>query len=271
MSQVKNQVAAAQDRKLGDEWADWGGETEGQKGEIEESKSTFLKYASVGAALIVAGLMFIWYMIIPRLEQFAPVLTIIVGIGVVVFAILIFLMFGSIAITALTEKGYLLSCIKENFFFSYLVPVAVRLGKRFGVSRDRMGNSLIKVSNIIVHAKSKSHPQYGKVDPNRLLVLLPRCLSKENKKTIMEIVEKNKLISFTVAGGSAARLKIKEMKPQAIIAVACERDLVSGLQDVAPKIPVLAIPNKRPEGPCKNTYINIEVLATSIKDFLRRV
>ncbi len=268
MNSVKNQAAQAKDRKLGDEWVDWPGDIEEQKGEIEESKSTFLKYASIGTTLIIAGLLFIWYMIIPRLDQFTPALTIIVGIGIVVFALLIFLMLGSVTITALTEKGYLLSCVKENFFFSYLVPVAVRLGKRFGVSRDRMGNSLIKVSNIIVHAKSKSRPQYGRVDPDKLLVLLPRCLSKENRKTIMEIVEKNKLISFTVAGGSAARLRIKEMKPPAIIAVACERDLVSGLQDVAPRIPVLAIPNKRPEGPCKNTYINIEALESSIKDFL---
>ena len=268
MSYIKNQAAPAKDRKLGEEWADWVGNAEDQKGEIEESKATFLKYASIGAALIIAGLLFTWYMIMPRLEQFAPVLTIIVGVGVFVFAILIFLMLGSVTITALTEKGYLLSCIKENFFFSYLVPVAVRLGKRFGVSRDRMGNSLIKVSNIIVHAKSKNRSENVKVDPNRLLVLLPRCLSKENRKAIVEVVEKNKLISFTVAGGSAARLRIKEMKPQAIIAVACERDLVSGLQDVAPRIPVLAIPNKRPEGPCKNTYINIEDLETSVKDFL---
>jgi hypothetical protein len=133
-----------------------------------------------------------------------------------------------------------------------------------------MGNSLIKVSNIIVHAKSKNRPEDVTVDPNRLLVLLPRCLSKENRKAIMDTVEKNNIVSFTVAGGSAARLRIKEMRPQAIIAVACERDLVSGLQDVAPKIPVLAIPNKRPEGPCKNTYINIEALETSIKDFLQK-
>ncbi|MDP6624906.1 MAG: DUF116 domain-containing protein [Nitrospinota bacterium] len=268
MDSVKNQAAPTKDRKLGDEWADWAGQTEDQKGEIEESKSTFLKYASIGSVLIVAGLLFLWYMIIPRLEQITPALTIIVGIGVVVAALLIFLMLGSVTITALTEKGYLLSCVKENFFFSYLVPVAVRLGKRFGVSRDRMGNSLIKVSNIIVHAKSKNRPENVTVDPNRLLVLLPRCLSKENRKAITETVEKNNLVSFTVAGGSAARLRIKEMRPQAIIAVACERDLVSGLQDVAPKIPVFAIPNKRPEGPCKNTFINIEELEASIKDFL---
>lgn len=268
MNYVKNQAAPANDRKLGEEWADWSGNDEEQNGSIEESKSTFLKYAFVAAILIVIGLAFLWYMIIPRLEQFAPVLTIVLGVGVIIFTLLVFLMIGSITITALTEKGYLLSCIKENFFFSYLVPIAVRLGKRFGVSRDRMGNSLIKVNNIIVNVKSKNRPNDFKVNPSKLLVLLPRCLSKENRKAIMEIVDKNKVVSFTVAGGTAARLRIKELKPQAIIAVACERDLVSGLQDVAPKIPVFGIPNKRPEGPCKNTHIDIEVLTSSIKNFL---
>lgn len=265
---VKNQSAVIKDRKLGDEWAGWSGDAEEQNGEIEENKLTFLKYAAIGTVLIVAGLLFLWYMIIPRLEQFTPALTMLVGGGVLVFALLIFLMLGSITITVLTEKGYLLSCIKENFFFSYLVPVAVRMGKRFGVSRDRMGNSLIKVSNIIVHAKSMSQGDSVKVSPNKLLVLLPRCLLKENRKAIMAVVEKNGLVSYTATGGSSARLTIKEMKPHAIIAVACERDLVSGLQDVAPKIPVIAIPNKRPEGPCKNTHINIETLATAVNDFL---
>lgn len=269
MSYVKNQQAPIKDRNLGEEWADWSGKTEEEKGEIEESKSTFLKYASIGTVLLVAGLLFLLYMITPRLEQFTPVLTVLVGGVVLFFILLAFLMLASITITALTEKGYLLSCIKENFFFSYLVPIAVRLGKRFGVSRDRMGNSLIKVNNIIVHAKSQNRTDYGKIGPDRLLVLLPRCLSKENRKAIMEVVGKNSLASFTATGGSAARMKIMEMKPRAIIAVACERDLVSGLQDVAPKVPVLAIPNKRPEGPCKNTYIDIDALKTSVEDFLQ--
>ncbi len=268
MSPAKNQPGIIKDRHLGDEWADWKGETEEKNGELEESKSTFLKYASISTLLIVVSLLFVWYMIIPRLDQITPILTTLIGAGILVFALIIFLMLASITITVLTEKGYLLSCIKENIFFSYLVPLAVRIGKRFGISRDRMGNSLIKVSNIIVNAKSKSRADGFKIEPDKLLVLLPRCISKENRKTITEIVKKNNLVSFTATGGSSALLTIKKMRPHAIIAVACERDLVSGLQDVAPKIPVIAIPNKRPEGPCKNTYINIETLATAIKDFL---
>jgi hypothetical protein len=268
MSSIKNQPSIAKDRKLGDEWADWSGDSEEKNGVIEESKATFLKYASIATIIIVAGLIFTWYMIIPRLDQFNPVLSMLMGGAIFLFSAIIFLMLISITVTVLTEKGYLLSCIKEGYFFSYLVPLSVRLGKRFGISRDRMSNSLIKANNIIVNAKSKNRTGSLKLEPNKLLVLLPRCLSKENRKTITEIVGENNIVSYTATGGSSARLTIKEMRPKAIIAVACERDLVSGLQDVAPKIPVIAIPNKRPEGPCKNTFIDTENLKAAIKDFL---
>jgi hypothetical protein len=49
------------------------------------------------------------------------------------------------------------------------------------------------------------------------------------------------------------------------LALACERDLMSGLKDIAEKIPVIAIPNKRPEGPCKNTHISVRELDEALK------
>ncbi|HLA40307.1 MAG TPA: hypothetical protein VJ417_09930 [Candidatus Glassbacteria bacterium] len=33
---------------------------------------------------------------------------------------------------------------------------------------------------------------------------------------------------------------------------------MSGLQDVAPVIPTFAVPNCRPEGPCKNTLVDLD-------------
>lgn len=66
-----------------------------------------------------------------------------------------------------------------------------------------------------------------------------------------------------------ARLQIERMKPKAIITMACERDLVSGIQDVAEEIPVIAIPNRRPEGPCKNTEVNPEEVEEAIGRCLR--
>ena len=70
--------------------------------------------------------------------------------------------------------------------------------------------------------------------------------------------DRHDCLVHTVPGGELARKLIREHKPSRIIAVACERDLVSGIQDVAPVIPTFAVPNCRPEGPCKNTVVDIK-------------
>ena len=56
---------------------------------------------------------------------------------------------------------------------------------------------------------------------------------------------------------------IIENKPKAVIAVACERDLTSGIQDMK-HIPVLGIFNKRPNGPCVDTFIDIHEVEDAI-------
>lgn len=66
--------------------------------------------------------------------------------------------------------------------------------------------------------------------------------------------------SFAVAtGGTLARQLVRDIRPQAIIAIACERDLISGMHDVLP-LPVLGLLNKRPNGPCFNTDVDVEEL-----------
>jgi len=70
---------------------------------------------------------------------------------------------------------------------------------------------------------------------------------------------------YTAAGGEEARAAIKQYRPTIILAIACERDLISGIKDVAEKIPVFAIPNKRPEGPCKNTDFSLSELDEAVR------
>jgi len=244
------------DRKLGDEWEDWNGEAANDV--VEEKKTTFLWVAFAAAGIIAALSLFTWYMIIPRLEQFHSVLPMVIGGGIIGGILLLALVLLSITITAITEKGYLASCVRKNFLFSFLVPLAVQLGNRFGISRDRMGNSFIKINNILVRTTARPLPSES------ILVLLPRCIEKETRKTILGMIEEFHCKSYTATGGSSARKMIVDLKPMAIVAVACERDLLSGLQDVAPKIPVIAIPNKRPEGPCKNTVIDLDFFRDSL-------
>ena len=69
-------------------------------------------------------------------------------------------------------------------------------------------------------------------------------------------------------GGTFARKFVKERKPQAIVAIACERDLTSGMQDVD-KIPVIGVVNERPEGPCHNTRVNLCEVERAINYFIQ--
>ena len=109
------------------------------------------------------------------------------------------------------------------------------------------------------------------------LILLPHCLQYSkciykitfdinNCKKCMKCVvgnflnlkEKNESINIAVAtGGTLARKKIKEFIPDIIIAVACERDLISGIFDAYPFL-VYGMFNSRPNGDCIDTKINFQ-------------
>jgi hypothetical protein len=67
-----------------------------------------------------------------------------------------------------------------------------------------------------------------------------------------------------------ARKMVREIQPCLVISVACERDLVSGIRDIAPSIPVIGIPNVRPSGPCKNTTVDTAQIERVMEFFLGR-
>ena len=69
-------------------------------------------------------------------------------------------------------------------------------------------------------------------------------------------------------GGTLARQAVKKVRPKAILAVACERDLTSGIQDVFP-LPVIGVLNERPNGPCYNTRVDMKKVETAIQEFVQ--
>jgi hypothetical protein len=72
-------------------------------------------------------------------------------------------------------------------------------------------------------------------------------------------------------GGTEARKKIAEIRPGLIIAIACERDLLTGFIDVNPHIPVIGFPNVRPCGPCKNTEVDLSRIEAAVRRHLAPV
>jgi hypothetical protein len=160
------------------------------------------------------------------------------------------------------EKNVLLFLFGVEVSLSFMAPMVLRLGERFGISRDNMYHSFIKVSNSLIRATKKT------IECDKLLILIPRCLQRTLKDKINGLGETYHCEVVTASGGEAARKAVALSKPCAIIGVACERDLFSGLQDNVDKIPIIAIPNLRPEGPCKNTLVDFDEVEKAVRFFL---
>ncbi len=244
-------------RVLGDEWENWNENLD--EGRIyDENTVLFMIFATSALMflMVVAGI--VLYMIEPRLALIHPLL--VQSARLITFVILGLFIFGAILIlsSVYTGKSFLISTRLGQAAAAKLLPVALAIAQRLGISRDRLGNSFVKFSNAIVRATHK--PCEGKT-----IILLPRCLNTDLKKEVHSLGEKANVGVFTVGGGGAARKIILKERPSSVIGVACERDLISGIQDVSPKMTTIGITNKRPEGPCLNTVIDLDDVKKAIQ------
>jgi uncharacterized protein len=246
------------DRKLGDEWEDWDGT---QEGEIDEPQGRFILLASFVCLGLIGFLLGIAYLAEPRVNEWPPALR--WGAQVVFFGLLGagICCYGLVLIELITGKVSFLPYRWSEGVLLWLLPKATWIGGKIGLSRDRVANSFIKANNALTRSKNRQ------IRRPRLLILLPRCLSKSTRQDIRRLTEGHPYSVATAGGGEEARKAIRQERPSFIIALACERDLVSGIRDVALHVPVIGIPNKRPEGPCKNTYIDLQEFQQALDFF----
>lgn len=247
-----------EDRLLGDEWTDWQPGTKGGCS-TDAPKSLFIFFSFLVLLLTLLGVWLFWYLALPRFESFGQGFT-----GAAKAAFLIFAFALAIWYLLQVSAAALRVKLVPSFFVKHLslrilLSSAVKLAGMVGVTRDKIGNSFVKFHNDLMYATKT-----GK-RAKRVLLILPRCLSAEVRGNIKELSEKYQFVSYTAFGGDEARKAIRDHRPDAVIGVACERDLISGIQDTAPKMPVFGIPNKRPEGPCKNTSIDVKELEKIVR------
>ncbi len=246
-------------RNLGDEWANWDGR---DGGTIHEGKGLFAATALLVLLGAGAGLALLIYLISPRLTQWAswlPTFAWVATGAAIVFALIWYALFVT---TFRTERNCLPARNWTRPLFDLIFAGVFRVGEMLGITRDRMGHSFVRISN----ALSRSAKKPGRDET--LLLLLPRCLTKELIKEITALKERYPIHVHIVSGGELARKKVRELMPTAVIGVACERDLVSGIRDVGEKLSVIGIPNARPEGPCVNTTIDMNTLIEAIEFYV---
>lgn len=204
---------------------------------------------------------------------------ILVALIVVAVAFVVLLAIGVFAMAKRTRPaGRLGRALMRRVLALY--PVAMGIGKLFGIKKDDIKKSFVEINNNMVRSNSNL-----KVPAENIVVLTPHCLQNTlcpvrvtldveacQECGLCDIAQLKKLCKslgvklIVVTGGTLARSYIKEQHPKAVVAVACENDLFSGIMDVLP-LPAIGVFNERPEGPCKNTKINIEDVEKAILFF----
>ena len=252
------------DRRLGHEWDDWDGNPVPNDGIYHEPPSVFfgLIAAWVGAWALAAAL--VLWVASPRLAQIGAALpgTLWILLATVVGAASLWL--AAVWVSVRIGRNLLPAGLVERGPLPWVMPKAERAGKWFGLSRDRAGNAAVRVYNAVAAARARP----GALRPDQLLVLLPRCLDKASMQGAMEVSSRYGVPLFVAARGRYAREMIRKVRPRAVVAVACERDLVSGIHDVAANLPVLGVTIGLPDGPCKNTTVTVTALEDQIRTFL---
>ena len=248
-------------RLLGDKWLDWNGEKGRDVASADTGVGVSLALAGVAALLLVGLLMFLWYLVTPRLNEIHPAAPWIFGALAISFSVFILALGGSLILTVVTGRNFLLLRNIHRFLLG-TVFLLHRIGKRFGISADRVSNSLLKINNALILATRRFS------GTERVLLLLPRCLTREIRQEIMAVADSIDLKHAICGGGEDARKKILLERPEIVVAVACERDLIAGIRDVPSRLPVIGIPNSRPRGPCKCTEIDINTLFATLSQIM---
>jgi len=230
--------------------------------------------------LIIGVIYLFWWIPTKGLTNIHPDLPRYVGI-----------LFGALSAAALLGTGLLIltTALSRDILFTrfmrltvikFLLPAIEFLGRIIGIPRDRIRQSFVAMNNSLVASQKLLVPA------DRILILLPHCLQlfdcdikvtggiekcarcgRCDIKGLAEIAERYRVDISVATGGTLARKVIVEKRPKLVVAVACERDLTSGIKDCYP-LPVIGIFNDRPHGPCFNTLVDVQKIDHAIRSVL---
>jgi hypothetical protein len=249
------------DRRLGHEWDEWDGRPLPNEGNYDSPPALFFAWSAltlaIGLGLLGLGL----YLLAPRLRGLDGNLPALLWGALLIAGALLWAWWGVLLLSHEIGRPLLPERLAERGPFLRLMRLTSRIADRFG-RRDWVENAAVKVYNSLALMRGR------KVGQGELLVLIPRCLSKVTLDGVLGIAGKYGVPVFVATRGQLARRVIRERKPRAVVAVACERDMVSGLHDVAGKIPVLGLTMTLPAGPCKDATLDLGQLEQWVQAYV---
>ncbi|AGL02242.1 DUF116 domain-containing protein [Desulfoscipio gibsoniae] len=249
---------------------------------IYERKRLFIGLLIVSLLAVCMLAVAIWYLVFSPESSVVYKLVLLAVDAVLIIAILL-AGFGlaGIVLTLVRSKPLALLQGPVRVALNTFFPLVLILGKLLSIDLNRIKRSFIEVNNNLVRAMHIS------AAPDQLLLLAPHCLQSStctHKVTgnvdncrrcgqcmvsdLLRLRDHYGIRVGMATGGTLARKYVRDYRPKAIVAIACERDLTSGILDANP-IPVLGVTNLRPHGPCHDTQFSYQRVDEAIQYFLR--
>jgi hypothetical protein len=246
-------------------------------------KWIFLGLSILSLVVLISLGLFLWYLVSPRVNAMSPFLSLGIKILGTLFLVTVSGGLSLIILSSALERDFLFPHGEKQITLKVLFPINLFLGSLFGLSKDQVRESFVQVNNSLFRATRK------RIKSQRPLILLPHCLQNfecphkiiadyQNCRRcgecligdIIRLKDKRGVDISIATGGTLARKVIVDKRPTVIVAVACERDLCSGIQDAYP-IPVYGVLNQRPQGPCMNTRVDLGKLDQAVQYVLNGV
>lgn len=256
--------------------------TEFQEKTAEPRKRLFIALMGLTCIALVVVIFLVWWVPSRGLANIHPELPRLVGLAMLTLSGLAILGTGLLVLTTALGKDIFFTRFMRLVVIKFLLPVIEFVGRLLGLDKDRIRQSFIAMNNSLVIS------QRYRIKPDRILILLPHCIQlfdceikvtgDINKcvlcgrcdiKELVQIGRKYKIDISVATGGTLARKVIVEKRPKLVLAVACERDLTSGIKDCYP-LPVIGILNLRPHGPCFNTVVDAAAIDAALQQVLEQ-
>ena len=249
------------DRRLGHEWDEWDGRPLPNQGNYDSSPTLFFAWSTLTIVIGLGVIAIALFLLAPRLGGLHPAAPRILWSGLLIIGALGWAWWAALFLSYTSGRPLLPERLAERGPFLQLMRLTSAVAGRFG-RRDWVENAAVKVYNGLAIMRGR------KVGQGELLLLIPRCLSKVTLDGVLGVAGKYGVPVFVATRGQLARRVIRERRPMAVVAVACERDMVSGLHDVAGKIPVLGLTMTLPSGPCKDASLDLDQLERWVRAYV---
>jgi uncharacterized protein len=249
------------DRRLGHEWDEWDGRPLPNGGNYDSPPALFFAWSALTLALALGITGAALYLLAPRVGGLHPKLPALLWSGLLLLGSAVWVWWALLLLSWQAARPILPERLAERGPFLGLMRLTSVVANRFG-RRDWVENAAVKVYNGLAVRRGR------KVNQGELLLLIPRCLSRVTLDGVLGIAGKYGVPVFVATRGQLARRVIRERRPRAVVAVACERDMVSGLHDVAGKIPVLGLTMTLPSGPCKDAALDLAQLERWVQAYV---